>query len=239
MKNFTDIFPNVYCINLSRDVDRYDTMKKIFNFLEVDHVRWEATTPDVFTHLSKSLNLLTPQYLACLTSHITAIRNAYDKGYQTIFIIEDDVIPHLDFHNRFNQFYEQIENNNIKWDMLYLSYIRLTDDCMYWTYSDTEKDMLSENVIQAKNFWSGMAYGLNRRAMENILDFYNKNKLIEIDRYYVEYFQKNSDYLSVGIFPQVIAGVDNLSNNTGQYTEIFTRSANPIYLKIEDFYLGG
>lgn len=237
-KKFSEIFPNVYCINLSKDFERYETMKNIFNFLEIEHIRWNATTPDVFTNISKTLNLLTPQYIACLTSHITAIRDAYDKGLQTIFIIEDDVVPHLEFHKRFNEFYSQIERFKISWDVLYLSYIRLTEDCMYWTYIDAEKDLLSENVIQAKNFWSGMAYGLNRTAMENILNYYNNNTLIEIDRYYVEHLQKNEDLKCIGIFPQIIAGVDNISNNTGNYTEIFKRSANSKYLKLSDFYLG-
>jgi GR25 family glycosyltransferase involved in LPS biosynthesis len=231
MNKFNEVFPNVYCINLNRDTQRFENMLKVFNYLDINPTRWVATTPDVFTHLSKSLNLLSPNYLACLTSHLTAIRDAFDKGLETIFIVEDDVIPHKDFHNLFNLFYQEVT----EWDFLYLSYIRLTDDCMYWTYSDAENDLISPRVIKANNFWSGMAYGLNRKAMENILTYYNNNKLIEIDRYYVELLQKNEDIKSIGSFPQLIAGLDNYSNNTQIFTEIFTRSANPKYLRREDF----
>jgi GR25 family glycosyltransferase involved in LPS biosynthesis len=227
-----EFFDEIYLINLQHDIGRFDNMVKVFDFLDVKYLKWVATTPDVFSQLSNHVNL-SKEYLACLTSHLTIIRDAYDKGLEKILIMEDDIIPIKDFHNKFNIFIEELPKD---WDMLYLSYIPLNDDCSMWTYIDIEKDLVTPTVVKAKNFWSGMCYGLSRNMMSIILQFYKNVPPIEIDRLYVEHLQKSPGFKIYGSYPQLFAGVDNYSNNTKVEESIFTRSANPMLLKKSDFF---
>lgn len=232
-----EYFDEIYCINLKKDVERYEKMKSIFSILNMEVTRWNGVTDDIFKYyisLNKLSKQMTPAYLACLTSHLTAIRDAYDKGLERILIIEDDIVPRKDFVEKFENLSNDLEG--INWDMLYLAYIPLNDDCSMWTYIDLEKNKIEDkDVLYTRNFWSAMAYGLSRKAMENILMWYSKNPPIEIDRYYVEYLQRNENFTTIGSYPQMFAGIDNVSNNTGLSTEIFRRSSWPTLQSVDDF----
>jgi GR25 family glycosyltransferase involved in LPS biosynthesis len=237
--NINTFFDKVYFINLSKDKQRLKHIQQVLNFTQINAKRWNATTPDVFKYIQKDIGIK-DTLLACLTSHLTIYNDALVNGYNKILILEDDIIPLLNFQEKFVKFQEDLKNtNNENWDLLYLAYIKTTDDCAYWTYAydEVKPTIISEHIIKAVNFWSCMAYGINKKAMEEILNWYSKNPPIEIDKYLVNVFQKNENFKSIGIFPQIFAGQDNYSNTAEMPLEIFTRSANPAFLTKNDFYI--
>lgn len=227
-----DYFDHVYFINLSKDTERYEHMEEVFGYLNISATRWRATTPEVFSKIENPYNI-SKYHMACLTSHLTLIREALVRGHKKILILEDDIIPVKDFNKKFKEFVDNVPS----WDMMYLSYIRTNDDTTMWTYEDNILVDVDKNVIKAKNFWSGMAYALTEKTMIMILDWYENNFPIEIDRFYVDYLQKNPKLKIVGSYPQLFAGVDNFSNNTQKNEEIFERSANPTLLSKKDFFI--
>lgn len=238
MSVVNNFFDRIYFINLSKDKERLEHINDVLNFTQIEAERWNATTPDVFKYIQKDIGLK-DTLLACLTSHLSIYRDALVNGYEKILILEDDIIPLLNFEEKFIKFQEDLKNtNNEDWDLLYLAYIKTTDDFSHWTYLDEQikPTLVSDHIIRAVNFWSCMAYGINKKTMEEILDWYSKNPPIEIDRYLVNIFQKDKNFKSLGIHPQIFAGQDNYSNTSEMTLEIFTRSANPAILSKSDFY---
>jgi hypothetical protein len=108
------------------------------------------------------------------------------------------------------------------WKLLYLAWIPLTDDLMYWNYSVIDDRFISERVFRAKNLWSAMAYGIDSFMMQYLVNRYNRSFDKEIDRTFVEEIQPN--FPCYGITPQVFSGYDNYSNNTERNDSIFAKS---------------
>lgn len=226
MKLIEQYFDNIYLLNLEKDKERLERMIQVFNTLEISKFeRWNAYTPETSMDMKEEHNLL-PSYLACLKSHLTIIQDAYSKGYEKILILEDDIVPINNFHDRIFNFLGEVPND---WDLLYFSYIRLNDDRTLWSYDKYELDLINETTIKAREFWSLMSYAVTRRMMKVILNFYGDNTLIEMDRYFVDYIQKDERFKVYGSIPQLFAGIDNYSNNTEKNEEIFTRSTFPQY----------
>lgn len=230
-----EYFDRVYCLNLEKDKERYSQMEKIFDFLHLDVKRWVATTPLVLNQYSNYVNI-SPNYLATLNSHLSIIEDAVNDDLDRILIIEDDIVPLKNLNTDFKkiQDYGDLPDD---WDLLYLSYIRTNDSKSEWTYVGIEDDLVNNHLAQAKNFWSGMAYGISRNLMERTLNYFKNNPPMEIDRFYVDLIQKQDGlFNSYGIFPQMFAGVDNYSNNTNLEESIFERSINSKYQNKKSFY---
>lgn len=241
-----EAFDRYYLLNLNRDIVRFDNMLNVFKHVGLDNVyKWCGNTPTIFHKYNELLNnvvlknshyQMTPQYLACLNSHLSIIRDAYDNGAESVLIMEDDIIPIINFEERFEAFYDDIEALG-QWDMLYLAYIRLDKQKLKWDYINFGDDIITDNVIITNHFWSCMAYALSRKVMRVVLDFYENNYPMEIDRFFVEYIQSDKDnYKTYGAHPQLFAGVDNYSNNTNQEEEIFARSAGLNHNRKDLFY---
>lgn len=235
MQVIEQYFNRIYLLNMEKDEERLNRMREVFNLLGMSNIkRWNAYTPETSDDM-KGGHDLSPSYLACLKSHLTIIQNAYKKGYERILVIEDDVVPISDFHNVVFDYLGDVPED---WDLLYFSYIPLTEDRTTWSYIDFEIDfekmtnseeivLVPEGLNKASEFWSLMSYGLSRRMMKVVLDFYNDNTLIELDRYFVDYVQKDERFKSYGWIPQPFAGIDNVSNNTNVEEKIFERSSHP------------
>lgn len=231
MKLIEQYFDRIYLLNMEKDADRLNRMGEVFNLLEMSNIkRWNAYTPETSDDMKGGHNL-SPSYVACLKSHLTIIQNAYKKGYEKILVIEDDVVPISNFHNVVFDYLGSVPDD---WDLLYFSFIPLNIDRSSWSYIDFEKTKTSNETVlmkdglnKATEFWSLMSYGISRRMMKVILDFYNDNTLIELDRYFVDYIQRDERFKSYGWIPQPFAGIDNISNNTNIEEKIFERSSHP------------
>lgn len=218
-------FDEVYCINLASDTDRWSNMEKVFNHLNLEVTRWNATTDNLFIGYNRLLkdSNINPRYLACLNSHLSVMEDALNKGHDKVLILEDDIIPVKNFEKSFNIVSSQVPEI---WDMLYLSYIRTTEDKKHWSYLTIEEELINDNLVVANNLWSGMAYGISKSLMKRTIAWYRNNYPIEIDRFFVDKIQKSELFYSFGSHPQLFAGVDNYSNNKQTDESIFARSIN-------------
>lgn len=229
-------FDNIYCINLSKDFERWDNMQKLFNHFNIKVDKWVGTTDTLFKKYIQCINdsSLKSTYMACANSHISIMEDALAKGYEKILIMEDDIVPDKSINERFDSFIKEVPQN---WDLLYLSYIRTSDDKSTWFSGgeEIEKQKISNNVVKAKNFWSCMCYGISKSMMEKTIEWYKSNSIIEIDRYFVEHIQRSEDSFCYGVIPQLFAGCDNYSNTENQNLEIFQRSSNIAYQQKENF----
>lgn len=108
-----DFVDKIYCINLDRRLDRWEECQKIFHDLNLNVDRFSAID-------GKNLDLkhgdLYNAELAGSISHTNVIKDAKEKKYKNILILEDDVEFHPQFEHLFNNFIEQVPDN---WDMIF------------------------------------------------------------------------------------------------------------------------
>ena len=205
-------FDHVYLLNLEKRRERFlttDAKLKIFN---IEYTRFGATDGSVMRKLHEKFSqenhyFTNSNYIACAISHLSIYADALEKGYNKILILEDDVLIHKDN----TDFLSQVPEN---WkDLLYLGFIPLSEDCSMWDYRQA-KNFISSNVFIAENLWGLYSYGITASLMEKVLDVYDKDFPMELDRYFVKHIQPN--HCSYGISPQYFAASDGFSDNSGK-----------------------
>jgi hypothetical protein len=124
--------------------------------------------------------------------------------------LEDDVKPHKDIVNIFENYKSQIPDD---YDLLYLGWIPLNDDCSMWDYSQINDRFASSNILHAKNLWGLYAYSPSIELMKEMVDLYNRDFPMEIDRYFVNNIQQQRK--SYAIWTQLFGHDIMVSNNGG------------------------
>jgi hypothetical protein len=107
-------FDHIYCINLDRRSDRWEECVKIFDKHNLSVERFSAIDGNTINNPTKLL----PGEYGILSTHIELIKDAKNKGYKNILILEDDVEFIDNLNEMFDSIKEQIPND---WVMLYLS----------------------------------------------------------------------------------------------------------------------
>lgn len=218
-------FDHVYCLNLPESKERAEMTLSRAQTFGISFSFYPAISGKIFGDIfsgykeSRETSLTNPNYMACALSHLSIYRHALENGHNRILIIEDDL---LFYENLRDHFASSIRDVPDDWWLLYLAWIPLTDDLMYWNYRIIDDRFISDTVFRAKNLWSAMAYGINRDAMEWMIQRYTGSFNKEIDKIFVEEMQPS--FPCYAIAPQLFAGYDNLSNNSGNFDSIFSKS---------------
>lgn len=226
-------FDHVYCLNLPECKERADMTISRAQRFGISFTFFPAISGKLFSNIHEShssvneTTITNPNYMACALSHLSIYRHALANGYSRILIIEDDLLFNKDMNSLFSDAIEEVPDD---WKLLYLAWIPLSDDLMYWNYKIIDDRFIGENVFKAKNLWSAMAYGIDSFMMEYLVNRYNRSFDKEIDRTFVEEIQPN--FPCYAIAPQIFCGYDNYSNNTERHDSIFAKSfdsrrANP------------
>jgi GR25 family glycosyltransferase involved in LPS biosynthesis len=206
-----EYFDKVYVLNLNRRKDRLETSTKKLEHCKIEFERFAAVDGSVFQNVwetfnSKNHTLANPNYLACAISHLSIYQDALDNGYSKILIIEDDVSIRKNANDEFSN----LVNNLPEWELLYFGFIPLSDDRVHWTYR--EFDIVADNLAQSKNFWGLYGYGISSELMKEVVERYNKDFSMELDRFFVKEIQPRGK--SYGIIPQIFAAEDGYSDNS-------------------------
>ena len=226
-------FDHVYCLNLPECKERADMTISRAQRFGISFTFFPAISGKLFSNIHEShssvneTTITNPNYMACALSHLSIYRHALVNEYSRILIIEDDLLFNKDMNSLFSDAIEEVPDD---WKLLYLAWIPLSDDLMYWNYKIIDDRFIGENVFKAKNLWSAMAYGIDSFMMEYMVNRYNRSFDKEIDRTFVEEIQPN--FPCYAMAPQIFCGYDNYSNNTERHDSIFakrfdSRRANP------------
>lgn len=102
---------------------------------EVDFLRKESVGKVFFSRW------MTPGTIGCTLSHLSVLQDAYDAGYQTIWIMEDDISVQSD-PNLLSDLIDNLDELVGKkgWDILYTD-IDLADKPLYTEENDFESDL--------------------------------------------------------------------------------------------------
>lgn len=229
-----DYFDKVYLLNLNRRDDRLKTSTKKMQYCDIEFERFGATDGSVMKKIWESFSkdnkyFKNPNYVGCAISHLSIYRDAIEKGYKRILIVEDDNCILKNANVEFSKIVPQIP----KWELLYLGFIPLSDDGSIWDYNVFEK--MSNNIGKAKNFWGLYGYGITSDLMKEVLNTYNMEFPMELDRYFVKHIQPRGK--SFSIVPQIFAASDDeFSDNSGTIeTGMLQRSVDTRIGKLTDY----
>lgn len=218
-------FDKVYCLNLPESKQRAEMTLARAQRFGISFSFYPAISGKIFGDIyegyksSRETRISNPNYMACALSHLSIYRDALSAGHKRILVIEDDLLFYNGLESHFSSSVESVPND---WWLLYLAWIPLSDDLLYWNYSIIDDRFISDSVFRAKNLWSAMSYGISEECMKWMLERYNKSFDKEIDRIFVDEIQTN--FPCYGVSPQIFAGYDNHSNNSGNFDSIFLKS---------------
>lgn len=231
--NINQYFDKIYVLNLHRRRDRISEIDSRLNKFGIEYERFGATDGSIMRMVweefyKKNQYFSNPNYLACSISHLSIYKDAITQGYQRILIIEDDNLINKNIHSIF----ESLDIPDWE-DTFYLGYIPLSDDQNMWTYKMVD-NFISDRIFRPKNLWGLYAYGLTNKLMSEILNTYDSEFPMEIDRYLVKYIQPRGG--SIGISPQLFCCQDVFSDNmTGYQIDMTKRSVDTRFASLDDY----
>lgn len=180
MEKFLKNFDKIYCVNLARRSDRWETTKKEFERFGLLNVnRYEAIDGSTYDWSNINSNLLVGE-LGLIETHINIIKEAIENKYETILIFEDDVM----FVDEFYKIDEYMNALPSDWDMLYLG-----GNHNYGRYPD----YVNDKVIKLNRTYTTHAIAIKSSLFQNILEI-TKNRLKQIDVYYADLHTTHNVY---------------------------------------------
>lgn len=175
-------FDKIFCINLDRRKDRWDEtvveLKKWGLFEFVDRV--SAVDGNV---IENNIYPVNNGELGLIETHLKLIKEAKDKGYKNILLIEDDI-----------EFTEEIKNIDLyfgelpeKWDMLWFG-------GNHNKHMGNKINLINDKIIKCNNTYSTHCIGINHSVYDLLINLLSK-KLKPVDVYYSD-IQKSYDCYS-------------------------------------------
>ena len=227
-------FDTIYCINLSRRLDRRQEMERKFKEVDMKVEFFEAIDGSAFPSFHK---LQSDGYFGSLMSHLSAYKKSLDAGHDKIMVIEDDLKVNKDIHRAWFELTQHIPND---WGMIYFSYIPLSEDHQMWNYNLINDKFVSggvcAGVFEAQNLFSLMGYCINGKMMETIIEVYKEiGPTEELDNMITSRLQKNDEYKIYAVSPQLFVGTDTMSDGTNTYLEVEQRSTDSRCLEHNTF----
>lgn len=100
--DFNTYFDKIYCINLDRRPDRWETVKEKFDKLNIKVERFSACDGnDLPPEVLQTYQGINKYEVACMISHYNVIKDAKQNNYTRILILEDDVMFAQNFMDKF------------------------------------------------------------------------------------------------------------------------------------------
>jgi GR25 family glycosyltransferase involved in LPS biosynthesis len=223
--------PLIYYINLEKSKNRLNHMESSLNRYSLGYKRIDAIDGN---NRSQLINYLHDPYIvnmidhnktilngksrthrikeiACILSHLKAIKTAYDHGLKHVIIAEDDI--NLDrLLNKEVEFFDVLNSLPKDWEIVQLTstnqkvikhlgqqYKKGVDFVPRQKYSDYKK-------WKKEGFWSNGAYLLNREGMrkiveeefkDNVVDLIDESNIYEADNYIYKHLKS---YTLTGVF---------------------------------------
>ena len=172
MSLINEKYEKIYCISLKERDDKYQYINSQF---KKHNIKAEFYRPVIPGYALKLIELYADKYnvpsrnhylfnknfpneLGAMQSHYHVIKSAFLEHANNIFVFEDDCVFHKDFDNLLPKYLDTLPDD--------------ADGVLFYSYMDK---LLPQNIRVkprwTKGFasWSFLAYGLNRRAMEEYI----------------------------------------------------------------------
>lgn len=197
----TDIgFDNVYMINLERRPDRYIQMDTKLKMLGIEYEHFHAVdakkmNESYLDELGVKMldgyvdpfrdRPLTYGEIGCFLSHYFIWKDIVDKKYNEVVVFEDDVRFEANFLEGLNKVKDDIETNDLDWDLIYIGRKKL---------KSKDEEVLVEgtnNIVWAGYSYWTVGYLLSRSGAEKLLAGNPLEKMVPVDEYIPIMFDKH------------------------------------------------
>lgn len=163
MNSLNDYFEKIYCINLAKRSERWESAKKQFLNNNIIAVRYGAIDGNQYD----SVNGLKPGELGCLLSHLNILKECQKNNIENVLITEDDVEFCDDFNFKFFEYIKELP----KWDILYLG----ANHGLCNPYENNPPIKLTEHVYKVLHAYSTHAYAVNKSCYQYLIDHISKS----------------------------------------------------------------
>ena len=207
-----DLFDNIRCINLEHRMDRWEHCLRQFDKYNFKAERFGGVE---YSHPSRTRKQ--NGQIGCWLAHYGAMMNAWDKGYKSLLILEDDFVitePKDIFYKKVRAAYDQLPED---WDMFYLSAFFVKG------YDYEEKESYSADLYKVNTAFTLHSVAYSRRGLEKVLalmSIANDDRMLElsdkyesIDWFMVREFQKtNKCYAPKDLLCSQLNGYSDIEN---------------------------
>ena len=206
---FYNRVPHFYFINLSRSKTRLNKLTDSFrkynhtNYKRINAIDGKDSNILYKTLKSRPINCLQNDLeLACLSSHLSAILQAYNDGLEEVFICEDDLIIDYFFKN-VDKFYKLFMNKPMDAEIIQLLCLNnIIYDKIFIKNLKNKKNKKNNFKTWNRLHWGCQIYYINRSGMKKIIDKYfpdfkNSSNMITLPENYNEDLHEfyTADYL--------------------------------------------
>jgi len=121
----------IYVINLDHKTDRRYRMDNLLTRYGLQYERFSAVNGWAFDKILlrkfqvqcllpvPNRRTILPGQIGCFLSHLSIIKHALDKGYETIWVLEDDIVFNKDPKKILKEFIFNMSAEKIEWDILF------------------------------------------------------------------------------------------------------------------------
>lgn len=184
----------IYVLNLDERPKKWEKVKKLFdergmNVNRVSGINGWEFSQEICEELAGPYPLkICGGQLGCLLSHVSIIKDAYDRGFNIIWVFEDD-IEFVEDVNQIPQLLTEFSRIDPDWDIFYTDidqralpegyYYRPNfmaqprpDQPLYPLQYYFTRIQLSKNIMQTRYRWGTHSMVISRNGMKKILDYF-------------------------------------------------------------------
>ncbi len=202
-------FDKIYCLNLSSRKDRYNNCVKEFNKINLPVQFWYTCHKNIYNIADKLPGIQTIFYNDILKSNknvytnvfntaleqYTIIKTSYERGFNNIAIMEDD-IKFIDDINKIYNYLNDIPDNFdiVKFHNLEINdYKKLNIKGKYFKISNYR------NIIKFNDTpWpSSMFYGLSKNGMKKYIEYFDNIEFVGSDMIFNKLLNYNINLYSI------------------------------------------
>ena len=206
-----DFFDNIYCLNLDFRTDRYEECLLEFNKIGITVERFSAIDGKTVSNPNPRVSVgLYGLYL----THINMLKDAIEKKYNNILLLEDDVKFIDNFNEHFN---EKIKYLPEDWDLFYLGGNHIFYQGMFTLITGDKSiapnidNYRSLNHELCKTTWTQCAHavGINGKYFNELLNQIIAHPSVPIDILYSMLQKNNNTYT---FLPSIVIQRESFSN---------------------------
>ena len=201
MIKLNDFVDKIYCLNLDRRQDRWETVKLQFQKSDIEAERFSAIDGMKLYDKSSKYHM---GFNGALKSHRSILKNAIDNDYDRICVFEDDIIFCEDFEYRFDYYATNIPEN---WDMMYLG-------CVY--HNCPKPTMIKKYIYKNEKSYGCFAMIINKDMIKKIYD-YTEPELEPIDEYISRIIKDYNVYSFIPFFVKTANTISDISESNESF----------------------
>lgn len=195
----SNYFNKIYCINLNRRIDRWESVQKEFQKYNLEDIqRYEAIDGSKLTDQTKLLK----GELGVLNTHIEIIKKSINESCESILIIEDDVI-FTDEIKLLDDYLKEVPEN---WDFIYFGGNHVYGKTVH---------KITNKILKLNYTVALQCVAIKNTQFEKILQITQKKEK-QIDAYYADLHNSSNAY---GFFPNMAKQKPDFSDIQNRFVD--------------------